>query len=42
MVSGSKIIVEATVVLGDKFGFSIIETTRFRIEETSENKQDCC
>ena len=42
MVSGSKILVEATVIMGDKFISGIITTRRSRVEETSENKQDCC
>ena len=42
MVSGSKILVEATAIMGDKFSSSIITTRRSRMEETSQNKQDCC
>ena len=42
MVSVSKILVEATVIIGDKFSSGIIATRRSRIEETSENEQDCC
>ena len=41
-VLGSKILVKATVIMGDKFSCGIIATRRSRIEETSENKQDCC
>ena len=41
MVSGSKILVEVTV-MGDKFSCGIIATRKSRIEEASENKQDCC
>ena len=42
MVSESKILVEATVIVGDKFSSGIIATRRSKIKETSENKEDCC
>ena len=42
MISGSKDLVQATVIMGDKFGSGIISSRRSRIEETSENNQDCC
>ena len=38
----SKILVEVTVIMGDKFGSKIIAIIRSRIEETSKNKQNCC
>ena len=41
-MSGSKNLVENTVIIEDKSSSSIIATRRSRIEETSENKQDCC
>ena len=42
MAWGSKILVKAPVIMGDKLGSSIVATRRSRNEETSENKQDCC
>ena len=42
MAWGSKILVKAPVIMGDKLGSRIIATRRSRNEETSENKQDCC
>ena len=30
------------VIMGDKFSSGIITTRRSRVEETIENKQDCC
>ena len=41
-VLGSKVLVKATVIMGDKFSCGIIATRRSRIQERSENKQDCC
>ena len=38
----SKILLEVTVIMGDKFGSNIIAIIRFRIEETSKTKQNCC
>ena len=42
MVSESRILVEATVIMRDKFSSIIIETRSSKIEETGENKKDCC
>ena len=41
-IPGSKIPVEATAIIGGKFGSSITAIRRSRIEDASENKQECC